>query len=70
MFDEDNSFNSFTAALVVPTAATARINADSRVDVHGTLAGGGTLNFYVPWVRTTLFSNWSAFTATIKVLTD
>ena len=70
MFDEDNSFNSFTAALVVPTAATARINADSRVDVHGTLAGGGTLNFYVPWVRTTLFSNWSAFTGTINVLTD
>ncbi len=70
MFNDDNTYNSFNANLVVPTGATARINADSRVDVNGTLSGGGTLNFYVPWVRTTLFSNWSAFTGAINVLTD
>jgi len=70
MYDNDSTYNSFNAALVVPTGATARINADSRVDVNGALSGAGTLNFYVPWVRTTLFSNWSAFTGTINVLTD
>lgn len=70
MYDNVNTYSSFNAALVVPTGATARINADQRVDVYGTLSGGGTLNFYVPYVRTTLFSNWSAFTGTINVLTD
>lgn len=70
MYDNDSTYNSFNAALVVPTGATARINTDSRVDVNGTLSGAGTLNFYVPWVRATLFSNWSAFTGTINVLTD
>jgi autotransporter-associated beta strand protein len=28
------------------------------------------LNFRVPWVRTTLFGDWSAFTGTINVTTD
>lgn len=70
MYDNVSTYSSFNAALVVPTGATARINADQRVDVYGTLSGGGTLNFYVPYVRTTLFSNWSAFTGTINVLTD
>lgn len=70
MFNNDNTYNAFNANLVVPSGATARINADSRVDVNGTLSGAGILNFYIPWVRTTLFSNWSAFTGTINVLTD
>ncbi len=70
MFNNDNTYNAFNANLVVPSGATARIHADSRVDVNGTLSGAGVLNFYVPWIRTTLFSNWSAFTGTINVLTD
>lgn len=70
MYDNSGSYNNFTAALVVPAGAVARLNADSRVDVYGSLAGPGTLNFYVPWVRTTLFSDWSAFSGTLNVLTD
>ena len=70
MHDDDNSYNSFNANLVVPAGATARINADSRVDLYGSLSGGGTLNYYVPWIRSTLFTNWSAFTGTINILTD
>ncbi|MES2923585.1 MAG: autotransporter-associated beta strand repeat-containing protein [Verrucomicrobiota bacterium] len=70
MHDNDSSYNAFTANLVVPAGATVRLNADSRVDLYGTLAGAGTLNFYAPWVRTTLFTDWSAFTGTINVLTD
>ena len=61
---------SLAANLVVPSGATARLNADSRVDMYGTLAGAGTLNLYVPFVRTTLFTDWSAFTGTINVITD
>ncbi len=70
MHDDSASYNDFNAALVVPIGATARINADSRVDVYGSLAGAGTLDFYVPFVRTTLFADWSAFTGTINVLSD
>jgi autotransporter-associated beta strand protein len=70
MFDNMSSYNNFTAQLIVPNGATARINADSRVDIYGSLAGGGTLQYYVPNVRSTLFANWSAFTGTLNVLTD
>ena len=70
MYDNDSTFSTFNANLVVPAGATARLNADSRVDLNGTLTGGGTLNYYVPWIRTTLFADWSAFTGTINVLTD
>ena len=70
MHDDDNSYNAFNANLVVPAGATARINADSRVDMYGTLSGAGTLNFFVPWVRTTLYADWSAFTGVINVVTD
>ena len=70
MHDDATSYNNFFANLVVPLGATARLNADSRVDVFGSLTGGGTLNFYVPYVRTTLFADWSAFTGIINVLSD
>ncbi len=70
MFDNDSSYNSFAANLVIPSGATARLNADSRVDLYGTLSGAGTLDFYAPWVRTTLFADWSAFSGRINVLTD
>ncbi len=70
MHDDATSYNAFNANLFVPAGATARLNADSRVDVYGTLAGAGTLNFFVPFIRTTLFSDWSAFTGVINVITD
>jgi autotransporter-associated beta strand protein len=67
MYDNASSYNSFYANLVVPTGATADLYADSRVDMYGTLTGGGTLNFHIPWVRTTLFTDWSGFTGTLNV---
>jgi autotransporter-associated beta strand protein len=70
MYDNYGTYNSFNAAMVVPAGATARLNADSRVDIYGSLAGGGTLNYYTPWIRATLFADWSAFSGTINVLTD
>ena len=70
MRDDHATYNNFNANLAVPAGATARLNADSRVDMFGTLTGAGTLNFHVPDNRTTLFTNWSAFTGTINVLTD
>ena len=70
MHDDATSYDNFYANLVVPAGATARINADSRVDMYGTLSGAGTLNFFIPYIRTTLFTDWSAFTGVLNVLTD
>jgi autotransporter-associated beta strand protein len=70
MYDNASSYNNFNAQLIVPSGAIARLNADSRVDIYGSLSGAGTLNYYVPFVRSTLFANWSAFTGTLNVLTD
>lgn len=70
MSDDDGTYNDFTADLIIPGGSAANIFADARCDVRGSLAGGGTLNFFVPWVRTTLFADWSAFTGTINVFTD
>lgn len=70
MFNEMSSYNNFFANLYVPAGASARVNADSRVDVYGKLSGSGTLTFSIPANRTTLFSDWSAFAGTIQVLTS
>ena len=68
MFDDDGSYNSFTADLVVPTGQTGNFNADSRCDIYSALRGGGTFNFRAAWVRTTVFGDWSAFTGRVNVL--
>lgn len=70
MHNNSNTYNNFNAALLVPNGAAARLNADSRVDIHGCVSGGGTLNYYTPWVRATLFADWSAFSGILNVLTD
>jgi autotransporter-associated beta strand protein len=44
--------------------------ADSRVDMYGQRSGGGTLTLFVPYVRTTLFGDWSAFSGRLNVVTD
>jgi autotransporter-associated beta strand protein len=70
MFDLNTSYSRNDNDFMVPVGATARINADSRVDMNGSLSGGGTLDFYVPWVRTTLFGDWSDFAGTVNVISD
>ncbi len=70
MFSNLSTYNGATFKLAVPAGQTGTFNADSRCDLYGTLTGGGTLNFRVPWIRTDLYSNWSAFTGIINVTTD
>jgi fibronectin-binding autotransporter adhesin len=70
MFDNSGSYNSCAWTLNMPTGANGSLNADSRVDYYGALTGGGTLTFRVPYVRTTLFGNWSAFAGQLNVTTD
>jgi autotransporter-associated beta strand protein len=56
--------------LVVPSGAVARLDADGRCSLTGSLTGGGTLSFFTPYVRTEMKGNWSAFTGQINVITD
>ena len=67
MFNNTNNDDSSYWNLIVPADSTGALNADSRCDLYGSLAGGGTLNFHVPYVRTSLCGDWSAFTGAINV---
>ena len=67
MYDNRNTYNSASWNLVVPAGSTGTLNADSRCYLYGSLTGGGTLNFYPPYVRTELDGDWSGFTGQINV---
>lgn len=56
--------------LIVPVGATARLNADGRCGLTGSLTGGGDFTFYTGFIRTDLQGNWSAFTGRIFAVTD
>ncbi len=58
--------NIFYWNLVVPANSTGTLNGDGRCYLNGTLTGGGTLNYYAPYVRMELDGNWSAFTGRIN----
>lgn len=70
MFSDTASYNSANYDIVVPAGQNGRLNADARCDLYGTLEGAGTFNYYVPYWRTSLYADWSAFTGVINVLTD
>ena len=70
MYDNAATYNSSYWNMIVPANATGTLNADSRCDLYGSLTGGGVLNFYVPYVRTTLYGDWSAFTGTVNMNSD
>ncbi len=62
------TYNSATWKLVLPAGRAATVNLDRRIDLYGSVAGGGTLNFRVPYVRTTLYNDWRGFTGTLNVV--
>lgn len=56
--------------LVVPIGSTARLNAGSRVDLCGSLSGGGDLTFHTPYIRASVMGNWSGFSGNLSIVTD
>ena len=64
--NNNSSYNDYYWNLVVPTNSTATLNGDGRCNLHGTLSGSGTLNYYSPYVRMELDGNWSAFSGRIN----
>lgn len=67
--DNDNSFsyNTNSMSIEVPEGQSGTINLDSRCYYTGTLTGSGTLNVNIPFVRSDLNGNWSAFSGVINV---
>ncbi|MEY4917676.1 MAG: hypothetical protein RL616_1589, partial [Verrucomicrobiota bacterium] len=70
MFSDSGSYDTCYWNLIVPTNSAATIYGDDRVNLYGTLTGGGTLNVNVYYVRTELDGNWSAFTGQLNLGTD
>lgn len=68
--DLDNVWYESFQNMIVPTGKSARINASGRSLMYGTLTGSGDLTFYVPFIRTELNGNWSAFSGRINVIAD
>jgi fibronectin-binding autotransporter adhesin len=70
MLNSTSSYNTSYWNIIVPEGADARLNADGRCELRGTLTGSGTLTLWTPFVRTDLYGNWSDFTGKINVVAD
>jgi autotransporter-associated beta strand protein len=66
LHSDTTTYNNYFWNLVVPTNTSGTLNADGRSYMHGTLTGGGTLNFNPPFVRVELDGDWSEFTGQIN----
>lgn len=70
MFRDSSTYDQIYWNIHVPTNSIGTLYADDRCDMRGALTGGGTLNFYVYYVRTTLYGDWSRFYGQINVYAD
>jgi autotransporter-associated beta strand protein len=66
LYSSSASYNDYYWNIVVPTNSTGGLNGDARANLHGTLTGGGTFNYYAPYVRNYLNGDWSGFTGRIN----
>lgn len=56
--------------VTVPEGHTGYLVTSGRCAIYGSISGGGTLDFYVPYVRTDLIAGGAQFTGKINVTTD
>lgn len=70
MHDINSTSNTgtFSNAIEVPAGKTATWDLPSRWGISSRLSGSGTLNVYVPYVRSDLNGDWSAFEGRINFL--
>src|SRR5262249_8409927 len=68
MLDDSSTYSTMSYNIYVPTNSGGELDCDSRIDCYGTLTGSGTLKLCIPYVRTTLYGNWSGFIGRINVL--
>lgn len=70
MIDDRNSYTSGCDwNLMVHEGYSGSLNLDSRCTLTGSLEGSGTLNLYIPFIRSELAGDWSAFTGRINTST-
>ncbi|MCU4162950.1 autotransporter-associated beta strand repeat-containing protein [Carboxylicivirga caseinilyticus] len=69
MFNSAGSYSNIYWDLIVPNGFSATLNLDSRCSMFGSLTGDGTLNLDIPYIRSELFGDWSAFTGQINATT-
>lgn len=70
MYDNSSSYTDVTWNMDVPSGQSGTLWQDSRSRIFGSLAGGGTLNLRVPWVRCDWLADSSAFSGVLNVTTD
>jgi autotransporter-associated beta strand protein len=68
--DNSGSYNTLSWNIDVPTGKSATIRLDSRGYYTGTWSGGGTLNVYIPFVRSDLNGDMSAFSGTVNFISS
>lgn len=68
--NENSTTNSATWNVVVPAGAVATLRVDQRINLSGSLSGSGTLNLYIPYIRTSFLANLSPFSGNMNVTTD
>ena len=62
----NSSYSNASWHLVVPAGKTATVRMDGRCNYTGSLTGAGTLNVYIPYVRSYLQGDWSKFEGTVS----
>lgn len=62
----NSSYSNASWHLVVPAGKTATVRMDGRCNYTGSLTGAGTLNAYIPYVRSYLQGDWSKFEGTVS----
>jgi len=70
MFIDNDTTQTSTWNLIVPTNSTGWLNLDWRCVLAGSGSGGGTLTMWTPYVRADISGNWSAFSGQLNVTTD
>lgn len=70
MFNNSATYTQFYNNLVIDEGCVGTLITDDRCDIRGNLNGSGTFNYYVSYVRATIYGDWSSFKGIINVTTD
>ncbi len=68
--DNSSSYSTLPWNIEVADGKTANIKLDSRAYYTGNISGNGTLNMYIPFVRSDLNGDMTAFTGTLNCLSS
>lgn len=70
MFNNSSTYTQFYNNFVINEGCIGTLITDDRCDIRSNLIGSGTFNYYVSYVRATIYGDWSSFKGIINVTTD